>query len=56
MMDFEGFLVELGWSQAELGRRLGVHPNTILRWKREGCPKVVLEYLRLKVELRRLGA
>lgn len=44
----------LGWSKAELARRLGVHANTVLGWKGE-APDYALAYLRLAVKARALG-
>lgn len=39
-------LSRLGWSKAELCRRLGLHRNAPSRW-REGVPRYVSEYLRV---------
>lgn len=43
---FEDMLSAVGWSKAELSRRLGVHRNTVTRWG-DNCPAWVLEYLRV---------
>jgi ribosome-binding protein aMBF1 (putative translation factor) len=40
-------LEEMQWSYAELSRRLKLGKNTIYRWKREGAPAWVAEYLRV---------
>ncbi|MBW8464857.1 helix-turn-helix domain-containing protein [Acidovorax sp.] len=40
-------LKRLGWSQAELGRRLGVHVNSVTNWANEAPPVYVVEYLRV---------
>lgn len=49
-------LLELGWSGAELGRRVGVHPNTVSQWAtgKARVPGAVAAYLRLAVEVHRL--
>jgi transcriptional regulator with XRE-family HTH domain len=55
-MKLEQLLGSLGWSQAELGRRIDVHRNTVSKWFRDNNPpKVVLLYLELLIELRRVG-
>lgn len=38
-------LGRLGWSKAELSRRVGLHPITVYRWK--VVPGPVAAYLRL---------
>ena len=45
--EFKAALKRLKWSQAELGRRLGVHANTVTAWANEGPPGHVAEYLRV---------
>ena len=42
-------LTELGWSQAELSRKLGVHVNTVSIWAngRDAVPTYAAEYLRV---------
>lgn len=42
-------LAELGWSQNELARRIGVRSSTVSQWKR--VPGPVQAYLRLKLVL-----
>lgn len=50
------WLKELGWSQAELARRLGVSPPTVTNWvNRSEFPKYSEAYLELAVEVARLG-
>jgi transcriptional regulator with XRE-family HTH domain len=44
----EEALERLGWSKAELCRRLGLHRNTPSRWK-DGVPRYVAEYLRVSL-------
>ena len=44
----------LGWSKAELARRLGLHPNTISHWGDE-APGYALAYLRLAVRVREVA-
>lgn len=41
-------LSELGWSQNELCRRLGLHVNTATKWPEDQVPQYVAAYLRLK--------
>ena len=53
-MDKEGLheaLRCLGWSQADLSRRMGVHVNTVTLWAtgRGVVPGYVREYLRVMV-------
>ena len=47
-------LAELGWSQNELARRVGVHSSTVSQWKR--VPGPVQAYLRLRVMVERMAA
>lgn len=35
------WLKTMGWSAAEGARNLGVHPNTMSRWKQAGAPEHV---------------
>ncbi len=51
-MDIEIQLSALGWKWAVLGRRLGVHANTLTAWKRDGAPQYAREYLRVMSLLR----
>ena len=57
MDELREYLDILGWSQAELGRRIGVSGTSVSSWVkgRHSVPKVVLLYLgilcRLKLEL-----
>lgn len=46
-------LRRLGWSRAELGRRINLHPNTISRWG-DKVPGPVAAYLRLAVRANEL--
>jgi len=48
----EQILNELGWSKAELARRVNIHPGTISRWKE--VPGPVAAYLSLYRDLREL--
>lgn len=41
-------LIELGWSKAELARRLGLHSNTVSQWG-DDVPGYALAYLDLAV-------
>lgn len=49
-------LDELGWSQTLLAKVTGVHQSTVSRWLNRGAtpPKVVLAYLELRLQLKRL--
>lgn len=49
----ETALKTLGWSKAELARRLGVMPSTVSAW-RHGAPQYVSAYLALALELKTL--
>lgn len=41
-------LERMGWSQANFGRRLGVHVNTVTNWAQAPeIPSHVAEYLRV---------
>ena len=57
MDELERYMNILGWSQAELSRRIGVSKTTVCSWnnERHEVPRVVLLYLgilcRLKLEL-----
>lgn len=46
----------LGWSQAELARRLYVHPNTVTGWAtgRTKVPGPVVAYLGLAVKAKEM--
>lgn len=45
----------LGWTQAELSRRMGVHENTVAQWKALGMPDYAAAYLRLAMDVRGLA-
>ena len=54
-----GFLLdEIGWSHSEFARRINVNNNTVSRWVtgKSGVPQIVIMYLELVCEVRRLGA
>lgn len=38
-------LAALGWKQADLARKMGVHRNTVSGWAADGAPLWVSEYL-----------
>lgn len=54
--DLEPSLLVLGWSRAELARRLGVHRNTADLWATKGPPKYARAYLELAVRVAALVA
>lgn len=51
--EFRAALAELGLSQAQLSRTLGVHPMTVMRWANGHLvvPRYVAAYLALKMAL-----
>lgn len=54
--DLAAVLLALGWNQADLARRLGVHRNTVSAWAtgKVEIPGPVLAYLDLAVKASRL--
>ena len=56
-MDIIGLMASLGWSQASLGRRVGVHAETVANWVhgRSRVPKAVLLYMTVLVRLKEIG-
>jgi transcriptional regulator with XRE-family HTH domain len=54
---FRQCLTALGWSGAEVSRRLGTHVNTVTWWMTKGePPKYAMAYLDLALEVKRLAA
>ena len=53
--DLQSVLADLGWSQAELARRIECSETSITNWKRRGAPMSVLLYLDCMRELREIG-
>jgi len=52
-MDFRTKLRVLGWSQAKLGRKIGVYPSTVSEWVSKGAaPQYAEAYLDLALEVR----
>lgn len=47
-------LAILGWSQAELARKLGVTPAAVTSWRKRGLPLTVTKYLEAMVKIREL--
>jgi transcriptional regulator with XRE-family HTH domain len=47
-------LIELGWKQADLCRRIGMGKNTVSTWAANGAPAWVGEYLRALLAINRL--
>jgi hypothetical protein len=49
-------LLVLGWSQAELARRVDVHVNTVSKWMtgKSRVPGAVLAYVRLSIKVKGL--
>ena len=53
MWELSEYLDKLGWSQAELGRRIGVSSNTVSNWVvGDKVPRVVRLYLELLCRLK----
>ena len=52
--EFSGALINLGWKQADLCRRVAVTKSTASRWGQDGPPAWVGEYLGVMLELDRL--
>lgn len=51
-VELDEALDRLGWSKAELCRRLGLHRNTPSRWSE--VPRYVAEYLRVSLLAREI--
>ena len=49
-------LVELGWKQADLCRKVGMGKNTVSGWAARGAPDWVAEYLGTLLAIERLHA
>ena len=47
-------LIELGWKQADLCRRIGMGKNTVSTWAANGAPEWVGEYLGALLAIERL--
>jgi transcriptional regulator with XRE-family HTH domain len=47
-------LIELGWKQADLCRRIGMGKNTVSTWAAKGAPEWLGEYLRALLAIERL--
>jgi transcriptional regulator with XRE-family HTH domain len=52
--EFREALAALGWKQADLARKVELHPNTVSGWASAGAPAWAAEYLRVMLELDRL--
>lgn len=48
-------LSDLGWSQAKLGRLLGVRAGTVTDWVQGGAPRYVAAYLELALSWKSTG-
>ena len=51
-LTLDELLAELDWTKRDLAKRLGLHRNTISRWKEP--PAAVMAYLKLRVGIQRL--
>lgn len=52
--EMRAILSELGWSQAELSRRLGIRASTVAQWPEENIPGPAAAYLRVKMLAHRM--
>lgn len=52
--EFREKLIELGITQAEFSRELGISPVTVSRWSRGEVPEYASSYLRLRIKLERI--
>ena len=52
--EMRSVLSELGWSQNEMCRRLGLHVNTPVKWPEDEIPEYAAAYLRLRVSVKRM--
>jgi DNA-binding transcriptional regulator YiaG len=52
MAKFNDLMTRVGWSDAELSRRLSVRPGTVRKWRtsRREVPPTLLELLRMYAE------
>ena len=49
-------LKQLGWTQAELARRVKVTPTAVCRWcKNQKVPGSVVSYVELAIKVKKLG-
>ncbi|MFZ5783987.1 MAG: helix-turn-helix domain-containing protein [Pseudomonadota bacterium] len=51
--EFSAALKALGWSKAELARRLGIHPNSVSKWA--SPPQYAMAYLRQSLGIKDLA-
>lgn len=54
--DLKRSLAALGWSQAELARRIGAHPNTVSKWMtgKAAVSGAAAAYVEVHVKLREI--
>jgi hypothetical protein len=53
--EFEDRLVPLKWSHGELAARLGLHRNTVTKWKMDDeVPKYAVAYVEVVLDLKRM--
>lgn len=54
--EFRVKLRRLGWSQADLARRLDVYPSTVTEWMNRGAvPGYALAYVNLALDYHHIG-
>jgi transcriptional regulator with XRE-family HTH domain len=53
--DWQRAISQLGWSKAELARRMGIHVNTVGAWPSRGAPTYVEGFLRYALILHSNG-
>ena len=49
------WLLSLGWDYGDLRERLGVHRNTVMKWRSNGYPKYAVAYLQLAFNVKLLS-
>ncbi|MDL2285101.1 helix-turn-helix transcriptional regulator [Oxalobacter sp. OttesenSCG-928-P03] len=52
--EFKEALRELGWKQADIGRKMDLHRNTVSAWAASGPPGWAVEYLNAMLAIKRL--
>ena len=51
-MNLQMVLSELGWTQVKLAKFMGVHPNTVTKWVKDGVPLQIQRYLELRLQMK----
>lgn len=53
--ELERFLKQLGWRKKDLADRLGVTPQGVTKWGKDGLPDYARVYLKEMIETRAAG-